>query len=460
MENALPYDVVAEDAVLGSVIANTGEYEAVARYFTDDNVFYQRRAKLLWNKLKKMIRERQAIDTLTICMSVTKDDIDKGLSKHYITGCTSETCVKGMTEYYANKLYEKYLLRKIIVKADDIKKNAQDNKSDIYMTISETHSILSEILNIRPSMATDINDVIAETVDSVKNKTSKLIKTGYGKLDAFSGGLTRGEITIIGGRPGHGKTTVMINMLANVLKEGHKAIFFSRELPNSELVKKIVCLESGKLDYGQVRKNIWTNDSLKHFDEALSFVRDKYSSDKFLMFDNVRDFAASSSEVKRFKPDIIFDDYIQLIACDSREDQRRLQIEKLVNDYKWLAKETDAVVVLASQLNRMIERAGIRGKALMPQLSDLAESGAIEQVAENVFFSYYDYKVRGEAGKGKNVLTISAGKVRYGDSGDVDLAYEGNKCKIYNDIGEVIDVKAAQSLQENQNAKQLEIHRN
>ena len=157
------------------------------------------------------------------------------------------------------------------------------------------------------------------------------------------------------------------------------------------------------------------------------------------MFDNVRDFAASSGEVKKFKPDIIFDDYIQLIACDSRQDQRRLQIEQLVNDYKWLAKETNAVVVLASQLNRFIERAGSRGKALMPQLSDLAESGAIEQVAENVFFSYYDYKVQGERGKGKNIITILAGKVRYGDSGVVDLGYDGDKCKIYNSIGEMID---------------------
>ena len=119
--------------------------------------------------------------------------------------------------------------------------------------------------------------------------------------------------------------------------------------------------------------------------------------------------------------------------------QRRLQIEQLVNDYKWLAKETNAVVVLASQLNRFIERAGSRGKALMPQLSDLAESGAIEQVAENVFFSYYDYKVQGERGKGKNIITILAGKVRYGDSGVVDLGYDGDKCKIYNSIGEMID---------------------
>ena len=159
------------------------------------------------------------------------------------------------------------------------------------------------------------------------------------------------------------------------------------------------------------------------------------------MFDNIRDFAMSSSEVKKFKPDIIFDDYIQLITCKSRgrDDQRRLQIEKLVNDYKWLAKETESVVVLASQLNRYVERAN-RGKSLEPQLSDLAESGAIEQVAENVFFSYYDYKVRGEDGKGKNIITLIASKIRYGNSGSVDLGYDGNKCTLYNNgIEDVIN---------------------
>ena len=439
MENALPYDEVTENVVLGSVIANPEEYAEVARYFTDINVLYQNKARLLWRRIQEMSRNGQRIDTITVCASVTKKDIDRGLTKYYITGCTTEPAIKGMAKFYANQLYEKYLMRKIIVKAEEIKNNASDNTKDIYKTISETHSVLSEIMDIRPTMASDIDDVIAETVDSIKNKSTKLIKTGYPKLDSFAGGLTRGEITIIGGRPGHGKTTVMVNMLANVIEQGYKAMFFSRELPNSELMKKIICLESQQLSYGKVRKNVFDEQDLLFVNSAIALVKKKYSKDRFLMFDNVRDFAASSGEVKKFKPDIIFDDYIQLIACDGREDQRRLQIEKLVNDYKWLAKETGAVVVLASQLNRMIERAGIRGKALMPQLSDLAESGAIEQVAENVFFSYYDYKVRGEQGKGKNVLTIAAGKVRYGDSGIVDLGYDGNKCKIYNGIEEMMN---------------------
>ena len=439
MENALPYDEVTENVVLGSVITNPEEYAEVARYFADINVLYQNKARLLWRRIQEMSRNGQRIDTITVCASVTKKDIDRGLTKYYITGCTTEPAIKGMAKFYANQLYEKYLMRKIIVKAEEIKNNASDNMKDIYKTISETHSVLSEIMDIRPTMASDIDDVIAETVDSIKNKSTKLIKTGYPKLDAFAGGLTRGEITIIGGRPGHGKTTVMVNMLANVIEQGYKAMFFSRELPNSELMKKIICLESQQLSYGKVRKNVFDEQDLLFVNSAIALVKKKYSKDRFLMFDNVRDFAASSGEVKKFKPDIIFDDYIQLIACDGREDQRRLQIEKLVNDYKWLAKETGAVVVLASQLNRMIERAGIRGKALMPQLSDLAESGAIEQVAENVFFSYYDYKVRGEQGKGKNVLTIAAGKVRYGDSGIVDLGYDGNKCKIYNGTEEMMN---------------------
>ena len=430
MENAitLPYDKVTEDAVLGSVINNEGEYEAVAKYFSNIEVFYQERAKLLWKKIKYMKSKNEVIDTRTVTMSLTQHDINRGLNHYYVVGCTGDTCLKGMTELYAKKLYDKFLMRQVVVKAEEIKTNTMNNREDIYQTISETHSILGEILNTKPSIASDIEDVIDETVNSIKNKTTKLITTGYPNLDKFAGGLTRGEITIIGGRPGHGKTTVMINMLANVLEKGYKAIFFSRELPNSELLKKIVCLESQQLSYGMVRKNIFSEQDAKFFNTAVEHVKKKYSKDKFLMFDNVKDFASSSSEVKRFKPDIIFDDYIQLIACKGKEDQRRLQIEKLVNDYKWLAKDTNAVVVLASQLNRFIERAGARGKALMPQLSDLAASGAIEQVAENVFFSYYDYKVQGEKGKGKNVLTLCASKVRYGDSGEVDLAYDGDKC--------------------------------
>ncbi len=435
----LPYDSATEDAILGAVIMYPEEYETVTKFLSNDEVFYQDIARLLWRKLKRMIREKEKIDIVTVGSSLNDKEVKKGLTAHYVSCCYSAAPAKGAASYYANQLYEKYILRKVIVNSEEIQEKAKSNHIDVYDVINQAHSLYGELLDVRPSKVQDIEDVISDTLLSIKNKSTKLITTGYDNMDKWSGGLTRGEITIIGGRPGHWKTTVMINMLAKALEQGQRAMFFSRELPNSELMKKIICLESGKLSYGMVRKNIFSDDSLKIVNETIDSIRDKYSKENFLMFDNLKDFSASSAEVKRFKPDIIFDDYIQLVSCEGYKSERRLQIEKLVNDYKWLAKENDCVVVLASQLNRFIERNNTRGKALMPHLSDLAESGAIEQVAENVFFSYYDYKVQGEAGKGKNIITLIASKVRYGDSGVAALGYDGDKCKLYNDLGEIIN---------------------
>mgnify|MGYP003646227202 CR=1 FL=1 len=434
MDTSLPYDTSLEDSVLGNIIIDPKLHNEIAPYITNVEVFYQTKAQLLWKRITTMIRHNEHIDTITICSSITKEELEKGLSSYYVTLCTRDVGVAGTAGLYARKLYEKYLLRRVVVTSQKIQMSAKESSPDVYDVVGEAHSILGELLNVRPSVKQDIEDVIQDTIEGMKQNKSRLLSTGYECLDRFAGGLTRGEITIIGGRPGHGKTTVLVNLMARMLAQGKRAMFFSRELPNAELLKKIICLESQELSYGQVRKNIFTDQDTAKFNNAVDFVRKKYSKENFLMFDNIKDFTTSSAEVKKFKPDVIFDDYIQLIGYSGKEEQRRLQIEELVNNYKWLAKETNASVVLASQLNRGIE---YRGKTFLPQLSDLAESGAIEQVAENVFFTYYDYKVNGEDGKGKNVITMSAGKVRYGDTGTVDMGYDGDKCKIYNNEKEM-----------------------
>ena len=423
-----------EDVVLGSIIANPGVYDKVCGYLIDKEVLESTRAKMLWSKIKEMKRSGEHIDMVTVCSDLSSEDKLHGLPAYYVTGCATNTCLSGTTELYARKVYERYLVRSIIKKSIEIADKAKKNSPDVYEVIGDAHALFGELLETRPSMSSDIEDVISDTLDEINNKTSKLIKTEYPGLDQFAGGLTKGEITIIGGRPGHGKTTFMINMLSRVLDSGYRAMFFSRELPNSELFKKILCLESGNLSYGMIRKNIFSEKDLEETNRAIEDIKVKYGKDRFLMFDNIRDFQRTASEVRKFKPDIVFDDYIQLITCKGQEDKRRLQIEKLVNDYKWLSKEMKTSVVLASQLNRAIE---LREKDV-PKLSDLAESGAIEQVAENVFFTHYSYKVNGNETK-KNEIVVSAGKVRYGDTGKVTLGYDGDKCKIYDSKGEVIN---------------------
>ena len=200
----LPYDTDIEDVVLGGIIQNIEEYDLVSKYFIEKDVFYQKRAKLLWEKITTMKKEGKHIDTLTMCSSLTQEDTDNGLTQYYITKCTTSSGAKGTAEFYTAQIYEKYLLRKVIVQSEKVKEKALSNEKDVYDAITEAHSLFGELLNIRPSNVQDIEDVISDTLDSIKNKRSKLIGSGYNGVDKFSGGLTRGEITIIGGRPGHG----------------------------------------------------------------------------------------------------------------------------------------------------------------------------------------------------------------------------------------------------------------
>ena len=384
-----------------------------------------------------MLGQKEFIDIKTVASSLTDEDRAGGLTHIYVVDCTVAAGISSAAPTYSKKLYEKYLMRRVVEETSRIQMLAMNSGEETYDCIINAHTLFSELIELNPTKEKEsIDSLLIDAVQDIKNKDSNLIKTGYTAIDKFAGGLTRGEITIIGGRPGHGKTTMMINVIATLIGNGYKVALFNRELPNIEVIKKLICLESQKLSYSLIRQGIHNEESLSQIEIVREIIKNKYNEEKFLMFDNIRDFAKTSAEVKRFKPDVIMDDYIQLISPDRKIPERRLQLEKLVNDYKWLAKQMKCSIVLASQLNRAIES---RNKAGRPQLSDLAESGAIEQVAENVFFVYYDYKIKGVDGKGKNIITFVAKKVRYGETGESDMGYNGDKCKIFDSYDEFMN---------------------
>ena len=437
MNTFVPFDTNLENGVLGALILTPEVYPKIRDFLSTDEVFHQKKSRMLWKKLKSMLDREEFIDLNTVTATLTDEDMNKGLNHIYVVDCTMATGVSSSAPAYARKLYEKYLLRKVVEETQKIQDSAMDNSNETYDCIVSAHTLFAELIDLNPSKEKQsIDSLLYDAVEDIQNKESNLIKTGYEAVDKFAGGLTRGEITIIGGRPGHGKTSMMINLLASLAENGHKVALFNRELPNVEVIKKLMCLESKKLSYSLIRQGIHSQESLDYVKTVKEIIKNKYNEDKFMMFDNIRDFAKTASEVKKFKPDVIMDDYIQLVAPDGKIPERRLQLEKLVNDYKWLSKEMKCAVVLASQLNRSIES---RYKNARPQLSDLAESGAIEQVAENVFFVFYDYKINGEDGKGKNIITFVAKKVRYGETGESDLGYNGDKCKIYDNYDEFIN---------------------
>ena len=437
MKPVLPCDNDLENSVLGIMILYPEVYPDIRDYMISDEVFHQKKAQLLWKKLKSMLRQKEFIDLKTVVSSLTDEDKTGGLTHVYVVDCSVAAGLSSAAPTYSKKLYEKYLMRRVVQETSKIQMLAMRSGEETYDCIINAHTLFSELIDLNPTQEKEsIDSLLMDAVKDIKNKDINLIKTGYNAIDKFAGGLTRGEITIIGGRPGHGKTTMMINVIASLINNGYKVALFNRELPNIEVIKKLICLESQKLSYALIRQGIHNEESLSQIEIVRETIKNKYNEEKFLMFDNIRDFAKTSAEVKKFKPDVILDDYIQLISPDKHIPERRLQLEKLVNDYKWLAKQMKCAIILASQLNRAIES---RNKKGTPQLSDLAESDAIAQVAENVFFVYYDYKINGEDGKGKNIMTFVAKKVRYGDTGTVDLGYDGDKCKVYNSIEEMVN---------------------
>ena len=381
-----------------------------------------------------MIRKREHVDMITVSSNLSEGDYINGVDGAFVVDCTNNCGASSTMEIYASKLYEKYLLRLVVEITGDLNESAMSNKIDVLDTLVTAHTSIGELISLRPDSIFDINESLSQAIESIRNTEKLLIKTNFGNIDGFAGGLTRGEITIVGGRPGHGKSTMLLNLLSNILASKRKVLLFNRELTNVEVLKKLLALESGRLSYAMIRQGMYDIKQLQELDRVRDYIAKKYNPKHFRMYDQIRDFPASATEIKKFKPDVIFDDYIQLITPTGKEDQRRLQLERIVNDYKWIAKEYNCVVILASQLNRALET---RGNP-QPQLSDLAESGAIEQVAENVFFVYYPYKVPATAKpENKNQLVLVAAKVRYGETGAIQMAYDGDKCKMYNNEDEL-----------------------
>ena len=430
----MPQAQEAEKSLLGTLLNNSSLYDSIANYLSDD-AFYDSKNRRIFKLIKSMKSSREDVNFATVCAKLNTKDKSIGVTSYYISGLIQQAGLESTIESVSRTLYEKRLLRKIINDSHQINSLAYNNNNDVYSIMNETQSTIARLMDLRPNQTFDIEQALDDTVNNIADGHKNIIKTGFTGIDELAGGMTKGEITILGGRPGHGKTTTMINMIKSCVEQGLKVMVFNREMTNVEMLKKLIVLESDKLSYLNVRQGLIGDlETMAEIEAVKRKLSDKYAEDKFAMFDNISNFDECSVQVKKFKPDVIFDDYIQLIDANSHIKERRLQLEKLVNDYKWLVKTENCAAVLVSQLNRALES---RGDA-KPRMSDLAESGAIEQVAENVLFVFYQYKTDiNKYSDGQNIIELIGSKVRYGTSGSTKLGFNGDKVKLYNSIEEL-----------------------
>ena len=418
----MPNSEEAEQALLKCMLeGGDREHEIAMAWIREDEAFYYTDNKILWKAFKELYNNNVEIDSITISDKVKEI---KGESMvYYITGLYDVYASKTNVENYAKIIWEKYIQRETAKSAQALLNASYEDYKEVGNILEKHSKLIHELKEIQPSKERNI-EVLVEEMKSVVEEDSNLIPFNLAHLDMFAGGMTRKEITVLGGRPGHGKTTLVINMIRGLISQGYRVMLFNREMSNTEMLKKMVVMESSSLKYGDIRRNDLSDNSKVEFDSIADKMKNDYQN--LIMYDNVRTLSDCLREIAKHKPDVVIDDYIQLIDVQGVREGRRFEIEKIMQEYKWICKQEDCSAILVSQLNREIE------KRLdpRPRMSDYAESGVIEQTAESAMFVFYGHNFDSERySPYKSEVIVS--KSRYGKIGTHMIGFNGGRCKFY-----------------------------
>ena len=408
----------AEQAVIGSVLIDEKCFELIKDWIPSDDVFYGEKHQKIWNSIYQLKRENIPVDLVNVSAK------NSGLA-YYITGLVEKVPTTANVESYARQINQDWLRRKLVIQSETISKRALDSTNNINSLLEDVHETATSLLNLEPGQKFDLDSLLVDTKSSLFEKKN-LTTTGIKPLDDIISGMTKGEITIFAGRPGNAKTTCVANIARNLVLQGKKVVMFNREMPNTEMMKKFIAMEAEGITYHMLRHNAVTNK--ESIEKSLKIIKETYNN-KLFMYDNIRNLEGTFREIRRIKPDVVIDDHIGLIEYPNNDMRDlRLKIADTSRRYKWLCKSENISVILVSQLNRNIEYRTER----IPKLSDLAESGNLEQDAEIVAFTHYPWTVNFENAKdGRYGLDIVVAKNRYGSTGKASIGFSPDTCTLY-----------------------------
>ena len=424
-----PNSIDAEEAVVGAVLLKGSDiFTKCDSWIRDSEAFYSPKTKLIWEACSEMHRNGEAIDVITVSQKLKDNKVitpESGLSMYYITGLSEKVPTTANVEHYARIIWEKYIKRESIKSAHKLYSTSLDKQEEKATELLHEHArLINELMEIAPSKKREISEIVNDTIDTLKTGKN-IIPFGYKPLDNIAGGMTRKEITVIGGRPGHGKTTLTTNLTLSLLKQGYKVMLFNREMSNSEMMKKFFVMSSDGLSYQDLRVGDIDEGRMETIEIIAEDVKEQLEN--LIMYDDIRTLDDAMREIQREKPDIVIDDYIQLVKVKNKSNKdRRFEIEDILTEYKWVCKKENCSAILVSQLNREIEKR----LEPRPKMSDFSESGAIEQTAETALFVFYGYNFDDEK-YDKHEIEVICDKARYGKVGTYLMGFNGSKCKFY-----------------------------
>ena len=425
MKQIAPHNLEAERLILGQALVDNSVIDQISQYIPEEQVFYNTGHQDIWKCILSLHRDgATVIDPITI-MSQMPDKTNLESPGFYLTGLMEDVVSTANAEHYAKLVYEKWLIRKVIIKSKKIEKVMDLDADGAAQALQRLNREIEDILNLRIREDFNLNALLRDTVKHM-TVTDNIIPFGFKPIDDLTGGMTKGEITVVAGRPGHFKSTMTINIVSNLLNRGQKVLVFNREMSNVEMMKKLIIIESETLSYHTMRMGDFNESDKKELELAKNIITDKYQN--LIMYDDVFDIDRAMREIRKHKPDVVVDDYIGLIDVIGVEDNR-LRIDNIMKQYKRAAKTYGLAAILVSQLNRACEdRANKR-----PILRDLRDSGSIEQDAEMILFMYYDWRYNYQDSMvGEHGIEVVLGKNRYGKTGSKVLGVVGDRCKILN----------------------------
>ncbi len=437
-----PQAIEMEEAVLGALMldsnALTNTIEMLQRGF-----FYKEDHQHIFDAIRKLFEKGKQVDILTVTQQLISDGtLEKAGGAFYLSSLTSHVVSAAHIENHAHVLAEKFMQRELIRIATETLHDSYEPTTDVLDLLDRTEQRLLEVSD--KNLHSDyhqigelMDDAITriETAQQNEDKTVG-IPTGFTNLDRMTAGLQRGTLIIIAARPAMGKTAFALSILRNMAVDfQHPVAFFSLEMTAVELVMRLIASESDisgeRLKKGE-KLNSWEKEQLKAKVETLKNAPIYIDDTPQLSIFELR--AKCRRLKQRFGIQAVFIDYLQLMHASgdmNRNGNREQEISTISRQLKALSKELDIPVVALSQLSRQVEARPDK----RPQLSDLRESGAIEQDADIVSFIYRPeyYKIyEDEKGSTLGMADIIIAKHRAGSIGDIRLRFKNEVTRFEN----------------------------
>ncbi len=446
----LPQDKDLEEAVLGALMLEKDAYTIVCDILKAES-FYEPANRKIYEAIQSLGASQQPIDMLTVTEQLRLNGtLDEVGGPMFVSELTSRVASGAHVDYHARIVAQKYLARELITFASDIERKAFDESNDVDDLMQEAEGKLFEISqrNVKKDV-TQIDPVIGQAIEQIQaaaNRTSGLsgLETGFHELDKLTSGWQNSDLIIIAARPAMGKTAFVLSMAKNMaVNYSTPTAIFSLEMSNLQLVNRLVSnvceLPSEKIKSGQLSDMEWDQlmARIKHLYGAPLFIDDTPSLSIFELRTKARRL------VREHNVKILIIDYLQLMnASGMKFGSREQEVSMISRSLKQLAKELNIPIIALSQLNRSVENRGSGdGKdGKRPQLSDLRESGAIEQDADIVCFIhrpeyYYRSSTDGTDRDIRGLAEFIVAKHRSGRVDDVDLRFRAEFARFENWTG-------------------------